>query len=195
MTSTDKPDLNPNSWLRVGFPELTDETRGVFERSMEKFGYVPFPKEVVAHKPDILIAQEALSRAVNLDPSSNLTPKERELMALVVSAINKCEGCIMSHASRLRAITGDPYWVGRVEINYRKAPMSARERALAQFAAKATGTPQDMGPEDLEALRGHGLSETDLIEVAGIIAYFNFSNRMNNMLGIAPNPAAYASNR
>lgn len=189
------PPLNPNTWLRLDKPVLTDATRPVFERSMEKFGYVPFPKEVVAHKPDILIAQEALSRAVNLDPASNLTAKEREMMALVVSVINKCEGCVMSHASRLRAITKDPYWVGRVEINYRKAPMSPRERALADFAHKATVTPSEMKADDLETLRRHGLSETDMIEVAGIIAYFNFSNRMNNMLGIAPNPAAYASNR
>lgn len=101
----------------------------------------------------------------------------------------------MSHTGRLRGLVGDDFWVSRLQINHRKLPMTERGRALADFAAKATRTPGDMSVADLDTLRQVGFNETDLIEIASIVAYFNFSNRLNNMLGIVANPESHAANR
>lgn len=183
------------SWLNLGAPAEPPEVKGVFDRTMAKIGYVRYSQQVVANLPAVLAAQEALSRALMQDENLKLSRKERELIALVVSVENSCDSCTFGHASQLRAITGDSLWVGRVQANYRRAPLSARERAIADYAVKVTRAASEVEPTDLETLRLAGLTEIEILHAAAIAAYFNFSNRINSGLGIEPNAEAYFASR
>jgi len=184
------------SWLR--FSESAPEsaqTEVIFAATREKVGYVRHQQEVLAHKPALLAAVSALGDAVVRDPAGALSPRERELIALVVSVENRCEACVFGHAAALRQHSGDAEWVGTIEVNYRRAALSARERALADYALQVTRAPAEIEPADLDALRRTGLRETEILEAAAIAAYFNFSNRLNSALGIRANGEAYRANR
>lgn len=183
------------SWLALGAAPSNPETEEVFKKTRERLGFVRNSQLVVAHRPRMLAAQEALSRSLMQDSDSSLSEKEREMIALVVSVDNSCDACIFGHSSQLRRITGDAVWVGEVEANYRRARLTARERAIADYAIKLTRAAAEVEPSDLDPLRKAGLSETDIIQVAGIAAYFNFSNRLNSGIGIKPNSEAYVANR
>lgn len=185
----------PLSWLNLDGGPLPPDAEAVFERSVERLGYRRTMQQVLAAKPAALIAQDALSRALNLDPEAHLSPREREVIALVVSVENRCEPCVFGHAAQLREISGAPLWVATIEVNYRRAALTARERALADYAILITRAPAEIEEADLEPLRAAGVTDTGILEAAGIAAYFNFSNRVNSALGIRANPQAYHAAR
>ena len=185
----------PISWLTLPPPPDTPETSALFARSREKLGYVRNTQYVLAQFPALLQAQDALSRALTVDYQGGLSSKERELIALVVSVENRCEPCVWGHAAKLREITGDPVLVGKIEVNYRRAELSPRERALADYVLQITRAPEEIEPEQVDGLRAVGLTEHEIIEAAGVAAYFNFSNRINSALGVHPNPEPFRAHR
>lgn len=195
MTNLPPSDSQDLSWLEL--PAITPEpaVHEIFERTKERFGHVRNTQRIVAHRPALALAQDGLSRAVQYAPDSGITPFERELMALVVSVENRCEPCVFAHAAILREVTRDPVAVGKIEVNYRHVDLTDRQRALADYAAKVTLSPSQVEKADIEKLKSAGLSEHEIIDAAAIIAYFNFSNRLNSSLGIKPNDEAYEANR
>jgi uncharacterized peroxidase-related enzyme len=183
------------SWLDLPLAPSTPELDALFDRTREKLGYVRHSQRATAHRPALTLAQDALSRAVNSDAPGSLCRRERELIALVVSTENRCIPCVFGHAAALREASGDPAWVAQVEANFRHAGLSARERALADFALLITRTPGEIEAQHLEPLRAAGLTEEQIVDAAAVAAYFNFSNRLNSALGVPPNLEAYAAHR
>ncbi len=119
---------------------------------------------------------------------SALSRAERELIAVVVSAANRCEYCVSHHAEPLRRYWKDDARVDAVTKDWREAPLSARERALAAYADKLTRAPGDAAEEDVTALRAQGFSDRDVLDANMITAYFNFVNRIAAGLGVECSP-------
>lgn len=194
ITVEDKP-VSDISWLKLGAAEPTPEIGAIFQRTKDRFGHVRNAQRVTAHRQSLATAQDALSKAVQFATDTGITPFERELLAIVVSAENRCAACLFAHAAILREITGDPVLVGRIEVNYRHVDLTPRQSALANYAVKVTRASWDVEPAELDLLRDLGLTEADIIDAAALVAYFNFSNRLNNALGIAPNDEAFLAHR
>jgi uncharacterized peroxidase-related enzyme len=184
------------SWLRV--PPAQDAPpaiQALFARSLEKRGVLHNFYQAMALNPMHL---EALVGYINalFDPEQpTLSRREREFIAVVVSAENRCEFCIASHGALLRKITGDPDWVDTVSINYRRANLTARERALADLAIRITREAYAMEEADLEPLRAVGLTDEAILEAVEIAALFNLTNRLTNAIGIRPNPEYFSAHR
>lgn len=194
MSKREKPPAI--SWIRLDVPpKPSAEVQLLLDRTKEKLGYVRNGQIALLHRPGLVLGQDALSRAATQDPDSDLSRRERELITLVVSSENRCDPCVFGHAAALREITGDPVFVDKVTVNFRHAGLSPRERALADYVLKITRTPGEVEPEDLDVLRRAGLAETEIIETAAVAAYFNFSNRINSALGVAPNLEAASAHR
>jgi uncharacterized peroxidase-related enzyme len=68
--------------------------------------------------------------------------------------------------------------------DWRAAPVTERERALLAYAEKLTATPAEMGRSDLEPLRAAGLEDRDILDLAQVVAYFNYVNRIADGLGV-----------
>jgi uncharacterized peroxidase-related enzyme len=102
---------------------------------------------------------------------------------------------VFGHAAALRGYSGDAEWVATIEVNYRRATLTPRERALADYALQVTRAPAEIEATDLQPLRDAGISEQGILEAASVAAYFNFSNRLNSSLGIRANVEAYRANR
>lgn len=190
-------DLDPHaiSWLRLPFPPLDTPAQAVLERTRAKLGYVRHGQVALLNRPALVVAQDALSQAVNHDPESGLSRTERELIALVVSSENRCQPCVMAHAAALRELTGDAFWVEQVVVNHRHAGLSGRERAVADYALRITRDPGGLEAHALQPLRSAGLSDLEILDAAAVAAYFNFSNRINSALGVPPNEEAFAAHR
>lgn len=150
---------------------------------------------VLGQFPTVLLAQDALSRALTVEYKGGLNGKERELIALVVSVQNRCRPCVWGHVAKLRQIIGDALWVGGIEVNYRDAGLTPRERAIADYVQKLTQAPETVEEHDVAPLRASGVTEQEIIEVVAIAAYFNFSNRINSGLSVQPNPEPFLSFR
>lgn len=184
------------SWLSVPDEQSAPpEVQELFTRSVEQFGFVHNFYKAFALSPDHLIKLAAFSTELFNPEKGSLSPRERELIAVIVSTENRCEICHVSHSALLREITKDPAWVETVGINYRRAILTARERALADFAVRVTHESHRLEEPDLAPLRAVGFSDAAILEATEIIAYFNFTNRLTSALGWRPNRELFLAHR
>ncbi len=140
------------SWLRLpSVPDPAPAIAAMWEESKARLGYVreflklPFEPERLA------LFQGYVNRLMRSDDCA-LPGHERELISLVVSLENRCEACIITHAGALQAHGMEKRKVDVLLANWRRAGLSARERALADFASKLTVDPGMACEADLDGL-------------------------------------------
>lgn len=186
---TERP--NRASWLHLD--NLTDPApviAAMWEESQKRLGYVrEFLK--LPFEPDRLSLFQGYVNRLMRSEDCQLNGQERELIALVVSLENRCEACIITHAGALAAHGMEKRTIDVLLANWRRAPLSDRERALARFASDLTMAPDKASEADLDRLRDAGLGEADLLEIVQIVAIFNATNRLNAGLGIKVDGAAF----
>lgn len=130
-----------------------------------------------------------------MDKPGNLSKAEREMIVVATSNLNQCQYCVIAHGAILRIRAKDPLIADQVAINYRKADISPRQKAMLDFAVKVSQSAQLVGDDDMETLKQHGFDEEDVWDIAAIAAFFGLSNRMANVTGMRPNPEFYSMGR
>ena len=173
---------------------LPDATQKYFDICQEKLGMVPNVLKAHAFDIDKLNAFTALYNALML-ADSGLTKLEREMIAVVVSSINRCWYCQVAHGAAVRELSGDPALGEAMVMNYRVAPLDARQRAMLDFAAKVTKESAAIEEADRAALRAVGFSDRDIWDIANVTGFFNMSNRVASATGMIPNADYHAQAR
>ena len=110
------------------------------------------------------------------------------MIAVAVSAENRCVYCLTAHGAALRQYSGDPALAEVVAQNWRCAPLDVRQKAMLGFAVKLTNTPKDMEEADRETLRQAGFSDRDIWDIAAVTSFYNMSNRLAAATEMQPNP-------
>ena len=178
------------SWLRV--PETASRepaVRQLQEECRERLGFVRNFLKLPFGPGRLALYQGYLDRLMR-GADGHLPPLERELLALVTSVENRCEVCILSHAAALKKHGMDRHRVDTLTLAWRRAELSPRHRALAEFASKLTLYPADVDATLMGGLRAAGLEEEEIFEAIQIVAIYNSNNRINNALGMQPNDEA-----
>ena len=175
------------AWLRVpGDDEAPPAVAKLFDKASEKLGFIPNVLRVYALRPRHLELWDAFYDDL-MRGESGLTKPQREMIAVVVSTVNRCHYCMVSHGAALRKLTGDPILVEQLRTNYKYAELEPREQAMLDFAVKLTEQSSSCSEDDVEALREAGWSDEDIMDIAQVAAMFNFTNRLASGLGWVPN--------
>lgn len=178
------------SWLRLPEPARREpEVQQLQEESRQRLGYVRNFLKLPFGPGRLALYQGYLDRLMR-SADGHLPPLERELLALVTSVENRCEVCILSHAAALKKHGMDRHLVDTMALAWRRADLSPRHRALAEFASKLTLHPADVDATLMGALRAAGLGEDEIFEAIQVVAIYNSNNRLNNALGMQPNDEA-----
>lgn len=167
--------------------ELAEDMRDYFALCEEKLGFVP--NVLTAHSfssEKLRVFREIYDELMLAD--SGLSKLEREMIAVVVSSANHCLYCLVAHGAAVRKLSGDPLLGEVLVMNYREAAITPRQRAMLDFAWKATASPKETGAKDRALLREAGFSERDIWDIANVTGFFNFSNRVAMATGMTPNP-------
>ncbi|QHQ36879.1 peroxidase-related enzyme [Algicella marina] len=183
-TALDLPPLDP----------LPEETQRYFDICVEKLGILPNVLRAYAFSKEKLDAFAAMYNELMLGPSG-LSKLEREMIAVVVSSVNKCFYCLVAHGAAVRTLSGDPALGEALVMNYRVAELSPKQRAMLDFAVLMTESSARIGEEDREALRSVGFSDADIWDIAATASFFNMSNRMASAVDMRPNPEYHAQAR
>ncbi|GAA6193370.1 alkylhydroperoxidase [Phaeobacter gallaeciensis] len=173
---------------------LPAETQKYFDICVEKLGMVPNVLQANAFDIDKLNAFTAMYNDLMLAPSG-LSKLEREMIAVVVSAINKCFYCLVAHGAAVRGLSGDPVLGEMLVMNYRVAPLDARQRAMLDFAAKMTTESATIEEEHRQALRDVGFSDRDIWDIANVAGFYNMSNRVASATAMVPNAEYHSQYR
>ncbi|MFL5205654.1 MAG: peroxidase-related enzyme [Microvirga sp.] len=182
---------------RFPTPEISDLPEDIRTRILavqEKSGFVPNVFLVLGHRPDEFRAFFAYHDALMEKPGS-LTKAEREMIVVATSNANQCQYCVIAHGAILRIRAKNPLIADQVAINYRKADITPRQKAMLDFAMKVSLEAYAVGDADIAALGSHGVTEDDVWDIAAIAAFFAMSNRLANVTSMRPNDEFYSLGR
>jgi len=165
---------------------LSPAMQAYFQKCQEKLGFVPNVLKAYAFDMAKLEAFVAMYNDLMLGPSG-LSKLEREMIAVAVSSVNRCYYCLVAHGAAVRALSDDPPLGEIMVMNYRAARLSARQRAMLDFAVKLTAEPWTIEDTDRDALRSAGFSGRDIWDIAAVAGFFNMSNRVASATDMRPN--------
>jgi uncharacterized peroxidase-related enzyme len=178
-------------------PELAGLPQDIRERIaavQEKSGFVPNIFLALARRPDEFRAFFAYHDAMMEKPGP-LTKAEREMIVVATSGLNQCQYCVVAHGAILRIRAKNPLIADQVAVNYRKADLEPRQKAMLDFAVKVAERSHAIDDADYEELKSHGFSDDDAWDIAAIAAMFAMSNRLANAFSIRPNDEFYPMGR
>ena len=183
---------------RYPFPAINDLPEDIQTRILEvqeKAGFVPNVFLGFARRPAEWRAFFAYHDALMLKEEGSLTKGEREMIVTVTSAANQCLYCVVAHGAILRIYEKKPLLADQLAVNYRKADISPRERAMLDFAMKVSERSHELEEADYAALHPHGFDDEDIWDIAAITAFFGLSNRMASFAGMQPNSEFFLMGR
>ena len=193
MTKPDRfplPDLNT----------LPQDIRTKILEVQEKAGFVPNVFLALARRPaewraffayhDALMIKEEGS-----NPNGSLSKGDREMIVTATSAANQCLYCVVAHGALLRIYEKKPLVADQVAVNFRKADITPRQRAMLDFAMKVCQRSHEIDDGDFATLHAHGFDNEDVWDIAAITAFFGLSNRMASFSNMMPNPEFYLLGR
>jgi len=183
-TALDLPMVDP-------LPETTDR---YFNICREKLGMVPNVLQAHAFDVDKLNAFTGLYNELMLS-DSGLSKLEREMIAVVVSSINRCFYCLTAHGAAVRELSGDPILGEQLVMNYRVADLDDRQRAMLDFTVQVTQSSHTIEEEHRQALRDVGFSDRDIWDIINVAAFFNMTNRVASGTAMNPNDQYHSQNR
>jgi uncharacterized peroxidase-related enzyme len=185
MTHYPLPDLN----------SLPADIQAKILEVQEKSGFIPNVFLAFARRPAEWRAFFAYHDALMLREGSGLSKGDREMIITATSAANHCLYCVVAHGAILRIYEKKPLVADQVAINYRKADITPRQRAMLDFAMKVCLHSDEIAENDFTALHAHGLNDEDIWDIGAITAFFGLSNRMANLTSMMPNPEFYQLGR
>src|SRR3990172_7048600 len=123
---------------RYPVPQLADLPQDVRERILvvqEKAGFIPNVFITLAHRPAEFRAFFDYHDALLLK-DGGLSKAERKMIIVATSAANQCHYCVIAHGAILRVYARNPLLADQVAVNYHKADLAPRQKAMLDFAVK-----------------------------------------------------------
>lgn len=189
------PEPGPISRFPVPeLPAMPDDLRVRIAEVQAKLGFVPNVFLMLAHRPDEFRAFLAYHDAL-MGREGGLSHAEREMIVVATSAANHCLYCVIAHGAILRVRSRDPEIADQIAVAHARADVTARQRAMLDFAVKVARAAHTVGAEDHAGLAAHGFSPDDVWDIASITALFALSNRIASVADLRPNPEFYAMGR
>ena len=173
---------------------LPDDIRARLMAVQEKSGFIPNVFLTFARRPDEFRAFFAYHDAL-MEKDSGLTKAEREMIVVATSSANQCHYCVIAHGAILRIRAKNPQIADQIAVNYRKADITPRQRAMLDFAMKVALSSHEIADADFAPLHAHGFTDEDIWDIAAITAFFGLSNRMASFSNMQPNPEFYLMGR
>jgi len=188
-----------NRYPQAEMANLPEDLRAKILEVQEKSGFVPNVFLTLARRPaewraffsyhDALMIPESVGR------TSGLTKGDREMIVTTTSSANSCLYCVVAHGAILRIYEKKPLVADQVAVNYKKADITPRQRAMLDFAMEVCLQSHAIDDAHFAALQAHGFNDEDAWDIAAITAFFGLSNRMASFSGMQPNPEFYLMGR
>lgn len=183
-TALDLPAVDP----------LPADKQKYFDICQEKLGMIPNVLQTYAFDMVKFDAFTAMYNDLMLG-DSGLSKLEREMIAVVVSSINKCFYCLTAHGAAVRQLSGDPMLGEQMVMNWRAADLDPRMVAVLEFSENLTIASHKTSEADRQALRDQGFSDRDIFDIASVVGFFNMTNRVASATDMRPNDAYHSQHR
>lgn len=188
------PSLAVSRFPVPSLDQMPEDIRTRILGVQEKSGFVPNVFLALAARPDEFRAFFAYHDAL-MEKDSALTKAEREMIVVATSAANQCQYCVVAHGAILRIRAKNPQIADQIAVNYRKADITPKQKAMLDFAMQVSRAAESVGDDEIAAVKAHGFSDDDVWDITAIAAFFALSNRMANVTAMRPNDEFYLMGR
>ena len=165
---------------------LPENIQKYFKLCKEKLGLIPNVLKAYSHSTEKLNAFTNMYNEIML-AESGLSKLQREMIAVVVSSINKCFYCQVAHGATVRELSRNPELSEELIMNYNVANISDKDKEMLRFSDKMTSSSYKIQEEDRNILREHGFTDADIWDIASVVGFFNMSNRIASATKMMPN--------
>jgi uncharacterized peroxidase-related enzyme len=157
--------------------------RALYDESLRTLGYVANYTKAFAHRPAVLTAWGNLIGAIR----SNMDQRRYELVTLAAASRLRSSYCMFAHGTVLlrgKLVTDDQ--LEAIARDYHEAGLTPAEVAMMTFGEKVTSRAHDVTAEDIEALRQHGFSDTEIFDIVLTAAARCFFSKVLDAVGATP---------
>ena len=178
-----------SAWIRMVPPaEATGRLKELYDRVTTPSGTVDNVMRAHSLRPESMEGHLVLYRSVLHNPANTLPFWFLEAVATHVSLTNRCHYSTAHHAANMRRLIDDETrgeaMYAALACGHPEIAFEGKELALLEYARKLTAEVGDMCAADIETLRAAGADDGEILEVNQVCAYFNYSNRLLNGLGV-----------
>jgi len=178
-----------SAWIRMVSDEDASATlRLMFDKVRTPHGTVDNVMRVHSLRPHTMEGHVVLYKSVLHNPDNVLPFWFLEVVASYTSILNKCAYSLAHHFTNARRLIADDARADAIDLALKDGRpedvFSGKELALINYAAKLTSAVSEMTESDMIALRQAGCDDGEILEVNQVCAYFNYSNRLLNGLGV-----------
>ena len=173
---------------------LSNEIKVILNKFEEKLGFLPNVFKSFYHNSKKLASFLSFRNEIMLG-NSGLSLLQKEMIAVVVSSINNCHYCLVSHSAAVRELSNNPILGDILIMNYRVSDISYKDMVMLNFAEKLTKESSKINEYDREELRKAGFSENDIWDICEVVGFFNYTNRLASGTKMIPNTEYYFRSR
>jgi uncharacterized peroxidase-related enzyme len=178
-----------SAWIRmVPLEEATGLLKDMYEKVKTPHGTVDNVMRAHSLRPHTMDGHVVLYRSVLHNPANSLPLSFLECVAVATSLVNDCDYSFSHHWANARRLLKDEERADRIlgalRANRPEKAFEGKELALIRYAQKLTRSPGKMQRRDVDACREAGADDGEILEVNQVCAYFNYSNRLLNGLGV-----------
>ena len=179
-----------SAWIRmVSLEEASGFLKEMYRKVMTPIGTVDNVMRVHSLRPQTMNGHYTLYKSVLHQEDLSLPLWFLEAVAVYTSILNDCDYSLQHHYSNFKKLHDNPEWCRSLrDALGERAPgkiLVGKELALMRYAGKLTREPGAMIEEDIITAREEGASDEEILEVNQVCAYFNYSNRTLNGLGVS----------
>lgn len=175
------------AYINIIQPEdAKGELKEIYKRLQKSRGKVAEVHKIQSLNPESITAHMDLYMRVMFGKSP-LKRAQREMIAVVVSAANKCEYCQLHHGEALNQYWKDEKRVDQLRKDFSNLDLPEIDKRLCTLAHKLTFEPGQVNESEIQSLKKLGLSDRAILDTTLVISYFNFVNRMVLGLGVETN--------
>ena len=179
-----------SAWIKMLTDEqASEDVKQIFNQARTPHGTLDNVMRVHSLRPDTMLGHIALYRSVLHSKDLTLPIWFLEVVACYVSLINRCGYSFTHHWHNAERLINNPSRAQSVrnalENNILEDMFQSKELRLLQYAKKLTSSVQSMEKSDVTRLQEIGINDGEILEVNQVVAYFNYSNRLLNGLGVS----------
>ena len=177
-----------SSWIEMLPVETaTGSLKDAYDFAKTPAGTVDNVMRVHSQRPHTMVGHLTLYRSVLHHPRNTMPLWFLEAVGVFTSLLNECEYSFTHHYANMRRLIKDDKRSDAIEASLRQTPetaFSGKELALMRYTGKLTSSPGKMEEDDVEAAKAEGATDGEILEVNQVCAYFCYSNRILNGLGV-----------
>ena len=168
----------------ISYEDSTEELRAVYDHLLESRGKLANVHTIHSLNPQTLVDHMQMYLTI-MFRKSPLKRYQREMMAVVTSATNRCPYCVVHHAEALDFFWKDKDRIDHLVKDYRELNLAPMDRALCGYARQLTkDSASAKVQEKLEQIKDLGGSDRLILDATLVVSYFNYVNRIVNGLQI-----------